>query len=130
MTLANFTKRTPWKAKRNKMNAVQVHDPEHGLFHSKREHQRFHVLRLRERAGEIRSLKRQVPYLLEVNGKLVGKLIMDFTYDELVTELPSGVPCNAQWQFVDEDCKGYQTDLSKWQHKLFEAIFGRSIRLS
>ena len=128
MTLANFTKRTLWKAKRNKMNAVQVHDPVHGLFHSKREHARFHLLLLRQRAGEIKDLQRQVPYSLNVNGKLIGKVIMDFTYLE---KLPFGTKLVPQkFEHIDEDCKGYQTDLSKWQHKLFAAIFGREVRLS
>ena len=112
------------------MNAMQVHDPVHGLFHSKREHRRFHLLLLREKIGEIRDIKRQIPYQLIVNGYLIGKLIMDFTYLELKAHRSDDRGTDREWAFIDEDCKGYQTDLSKWQHKLFEAIFGKSIRLS
>lgn len=116
----------PWRA--NKFKAQPVQDPDFGRFDSKREHQRFHLLRLREKAGEIKDLKRQVPYTFNVNGKVVGKIVMDFTYRErrpLGTKL---VP--ERWDHVDEDCKGYQTPLSKLQHKLFAAIFGREIRIS
>ena len=125
--LLEETKTAHKEKRRQKYGAVGVHDPEHGFFHSKREHRRFFVLRLREKAGEIRNLKRQVPYALNVNGQLIGKIVMDFTYDEL-TDI--GINQLSQWQFIDEDCKGYQTDLSKWQHKLFKAVFGREIRLS
>lgn len=126
--LLEETKTAHKEKRRQKFGAVGVHDPEHGFFHSKREHRRFFVLRLREKAGEIRNLKRQVPYALNVNGQLIGKIIMDYTYDEMrQSKVDKAVDV---WVFVDEDCKGYQTDLSKWQHKLFKAVFGREIRLS
>ena len=80
MTLANFTKRTPWKAKRNKMNAVQVRDPVHGLFHSKREHARYHVLLIMQRAKEIRGLERQVKFSFDLNGIHIGTYRADFVY--------------------------------------------------
>lgn len=119
-------RKTPWKA--NKFRAQAVVDPEFGRFHSKREHQRWHLLRLREKAGEIKDLNRQVPYTFNVNGVVVGKIVMDFTYLE---RRPIGTKLAPErWDHIDEDCKGYQTDLSKLQHRLFEAIFGRRIRLS
>lgn len=112
-----------WKgARKNKHNAQGVHDPEFGFFHSKREHQRFYVLRLREKAGEIRNLKRQAPYQLIVNGALIATIKMDFVYEERAA--PN------LWTLIDEDSKGFQQRDSKITQKLFEAIFGRKIRLS
>jgi len=118
------------QAWRGKYKAQPVIDPEFGRFDSKREHQRFHLLRMREKAGEIRNLKRQVSYALNVNGVQVGKIIMDFTYDEFTLEDLSPDYVAPKWTHIDEDCKGFQTPLSKLQHKLFAAIFGREIRIS
>jgi hypothetical protein len=123
MTLATVNgKQQQW---RSKYRAQPVVDPEYGRFDSKREYQRFHLLRMREKAREIRNLKRQVPYALNVNGVQVGKIVMDFTYDEAINQ-----PQAIGWRHIDEDCKGFQTPLSKLQHKLFAAIFGREIRIS
>jgi hypothetical protein len=118
------------KAWKNKYRAQAVVDPDHGRFDSKREHQRFHLLRMREKAGEIRNLKRQVPYAFVINGAQVGKIVMDFTYEEFTLEDLSPDYVAPKWAHIDEDCKGFQTPLSKLQHKLFAAIFGREIRIS
>lgn len=54
-----------------------------GLKHdSTKEFNRWQVLGQRERAGEIRSLRRQVPYALVINGVLVCQYIADFVYSE------------------------------------------------
>lgn len=126
MTLGAVNGKT-WK---NKFRAQPVVDPDHGRFDSKREHQRFHLLRLREKAGEIRNLKRQVPYAFVINGVQVGKIVMDFTYEEKSIQRHSKDCFSSFWDHIDEDCKGFQTPLSKLQHKLFAAIFGREIRIS
>lgn len=103
-----------WKTT-SKYRAQPVVDPEHGRFDSKREHQRFHLLRLRERAKEIRGLQRQVPFALNVQGHLICKYIADFTYTE-------------NGQFVVEDAKGFRTPEYRLKKKLMLAIFGWEIR--
>lgn len=108
-------RKTPWKA--NKFKAQPVVDPDYGRFDSKREHQRFHILRMMEKAGHIQGLKRQVPYELNVNGEHICKYIADFTYMDM-TEGKG---------FVTEDCKGFRTPEYKLKAKLFKAIFGREI---
>ena len=49
-------------------------------FDSKAEARRWVVLRLLEKAGEIRDLRRQVTYPLIVNGVKVGSYRSDFDY--------------------------------------------------
>jgi len=54
-----------------------------GITHdAKGECERWEELRLLERAGSIRSLRRQVPYALVVSGVLVCTYIADFVYEE------------------------------------------------
>ena len=112
MTLANFTKRTPWK---NKYRNQPVVDPEHGRFDSKREYARFLELRLLERGKEIHGLKRQVPFALNVQGHHICKYIADFTYTE-------------RGQFTIEDAKGVRTPEYKIKRALMRAIFGWEIK--
>lgn len=114
MTLAIVGKK-PWKA--NKFGAVKVKTDE-GTFDSKREYQRWCVLKLMQKAGVISGLKRQVPYDLNVNGEHVCKIVVDFTYAHRDTG------------FTLEDAKGFQTPESKLKYKLFAAIFGQEIKLS
>lgn len=53
-----------------------------GDFDSTKEFRRFQALQLRERAGDIQSLRRQVPFALVVDGVLIGRYIADFVYFE------------------------------------------------
>jgi hypothetical protein len=54
-----------------------------GIVHdAKGESQRWEELRLRERAGEIRNLRRQVVYALVVNGHLITTYKADFVYED------------------------------------------------
>lgn len=79
-------------------------------FDSVREHKRWCVLKLMERAGEISALARQVPFPLQVNGVSVGKYIADATYID-----KAGV-------LVVEDAKGFRTDTYKLKRRLMKAI--------
>lgn len=99
--------RKPW---RNKYRNQPVVDPDHGRFDSKREHQRFHILRLMEKAGEISGLQRQVPFKLTVQGHLIATYVADFTYTE-------------KGKFVINDAKGFATPEYKLKKKLMKAIF-------
>jgi hypothetical protein len=84
-------------------------------FASKLEAKRYGELLLLERAGEIRDLKLQPSYKLDVKGKPVCEYRGDFAY---LTN--TGLP-------VTEDCKGMETAEFKVKAKLFRALFGREI---
>lgn len=51
-------------------------------FDSKKELKCWKELKLFEEAGQIRDLERQVPFLLVVNGKTIGKFTADFVWQE------------------------------------------------
>lgn len=50
-------------------------------FDSKKEAERWCVLKLLERAGHIANLRRQVRFPMEVNGQFICAYVADFTYD-------------------------------------------------
>lgn len=78
---------------------------EDGTFDSEKEYRRWRELKLMERAGEIHSLQRQVPYVLiptqkDERGKVVERevrYVADFVYREKPNRL------------VVEDTKGMKT---------------------
>ncbi len=84
------------------------------VFDSKREAARWHELQLRERAGQIRNLRRQVGFLLhapvigydgEAQGMaVVSSYIADFVYRE-------------QGKLVVEDSKGARTAIYRLKRK-------------
>jgi hypothetical protein len=87
-------------------------------FDSVKEANRYGELCLLQRAGQIGALRRQVPYRLEVAGKLICKLIVDFDYFE-------------NGKVVCEDVKSdFTRKLPVWRikSKLFEALNGFPIR--
>jgi len=51
-------------------------------FHSKKEAKRWTELTTLEAAGAIANLRRQVPFVMEVNGVKVATYWADFVYDE------------------------------------------------
>jgi len=81
------------------------------IFASRRERGRWMDLRLEEKAGAIKDLKRQVVYPLAVNGITVCDYIADFVYER------SGA-------LVVEDAKGYQTNVYRIKKKLMLAVHG------
>lgn len=93
---------------RNKKTQVDMY-----VFDSVLEARRYKQLALLERAGEIKNLKLQVPFLLQEsfrkNGKTYRKIeyIADFVYEE-------------KGQTIIEDTKGIKTDVFKIKQKLFE----------
>lgn len=80
-------------------------------FPSRREANRYAELKLMERAGLIAELKLQVPFPIEVNGKIVTRYVADFTYKQ-------------EGKFICEDCKGFRTDVYKLKKKCVQAAFG------
>lgn len=94
------------------------------VFDSKREANRYAQLKMRERAGGIVELRRQVVFGLSATSSRpitspislhVGTYIADFTYVE------DGV-------FVVEDSKGARTALYLWKKKHMAAQYGIQIR--
>lgn len=83
-------------------------------FHSKREAARYGVLKMMERAGEIKDLQRQVKFDLKVKDIKICAYIADFVY------LKKGF-------LVVEDNKGCRTPEYKIKAKLFAAIMGFEI---
>ena len=85
------------------------------VFDSKAEVERYMELRLLERAGEIKDLQRQTPFLLQPSFKKHGKTyreikyIADFTYFDV-----------RKGKNVVEDVKGYRTEVFRLKKKLFE----------
>jgi hypothetical protein len=84
-------------------------------FDSKREAARWGELQLMERSGAISDLKRQVHYLIEVNGWAICRYVADFTY------LENG-------RLVVEDTKGVVTKDYKIKRSLMRACHGVEIR--
>lgn len=88
-------------------------------FDSAREARRYQELKLLERAGEIRGLRRQVRFELlpafDVDGKHYRPTtyIADFTY----TDAKTG-------KKIVEDVKGMRTDVYKLKAKMFAHRYG------
>lgn len=93
---------------RNRKVAVDGH-----VFDSVLESERYKQLKLLQRAGEIKNLRLQVPFLLQErfrkNNKSYQKIeyIADFVYEE-------------KGQVVIEDTKGIKTEAFRIKQKLFE----------
>lgn len=84
-------------------------------FDSKKEAERYSVLKLLERSGQITELKLQVLYRLVVNDILVCKYVADFVYYD-----------GDAW--VVEDCKGFKTREYILKRKLMKAVYGIVIK--
>ena len=92
-----------------KYNAVRT-EVDGIVFHSKKEANRYSDLQLLVREGEIRDLKLQVKYSLEVNGVHICNYIADFTY----------VDCRFE-RLVVEDTKGKRIQPYPIKKKLMKA---------
>lgn len=91
-------------------------------FDSKREARRYLELKAMETAGEIRDLRRQVPYLLlhsqRIDGKVVErevKYVADFVYEQ-------------NGETVVEDAKGHRTKDYIIKRKMLLYFHGIRIR--
>jgi hypothetical protein len=83
-------------------------------FASRREAKRYADLYLLEKAGEIRDLKCQVPFVLIPANKIFRetKYFADFTY------------LDKSGQLVVEDAKGYKTPEFRIKEKLMYSVHG------
>lgn len=110
----------------NKRPVIDV-DGQKAQFDSKREAQRFVELRLLERGGIVRNIRRQVPYELvpvqrDADGKVIErsvKYIADFVYEKMET--------GGTWREVVEDAKGYHTKEYVLKRKLM--LYLKGIRI-
>lgn len=96
-------------------------------FDSQREYDRYCQLRLMEKAGMIKELRRQVKYVLIPAQKKDGKVAerecayyADFVYLEKV-----GL---GEWKTVVEDAKGMKTEVYKIKKKLMRYVHGLEIK--
>lgn len=89
------------------------------IFDSKKEADRWDQLKLLERVGRIRNLRRKVKYRLEVNGVLICTYTPDSEYEEAT---PMG------WAAVTEDVKGYPNDRWPMKKRLMKACHGIDVR--
>ena len=91
-------------------------------FDSAGEANRYQELKILERAGHIRGLRRQVEFSLHVNGMHICIYRADFTYDE---KAPGWT-----WVKIVEDYKGCPNEVYPLKKKLLLAIYGIAIRES
>lgn len=111
----------------NKFNAKKMVTPE-GTFDSRKEHRRWCELKLLERAGKIRDLRRQVKYVLipsQYEGQYRKLLERECSYvaDFVYIDVESG-------KEVVEDTKGVRTDAYKIKRKLMLFKYGIQIKES
>lgn len=87
---------------------------------SKRERHDCWVAQQREARGEIRHLRRQTRWPLDVNGVRIGSYTSDLDYEE---RQPDG-----SWQFVIQDSKGVATREYRRTKRHMQAQYGFTIR--
>lgn len=97
------------------------------MFDSIGERDRYIYLKDCELRGEIKDLKCQVSYKLEINDVLICRYIADFEYRTTPFDLSPG-SVNLS-QVVVEDFKGVETAVFKLKAKLMFAIYGVSVRV-
>lgn len=108
-----WTGRSKYHAKKTRVDGI--------TFDSKREADRYLVLKSMEEAGTIEDLRRQVRYELvpafDVDGKRYRPVfyVADFVYVEDGKE-------------VVEDVKGMRTDTYRLKSKLFARRYGKNIK--
>lgn len=95
----------PWKSKFRNQPVITAE----GRFASKKEYRDWCDLKLRERAGEIKNLQRQVRFELSHNGIHICDYIADAVYFE------------GQKRVV-YDSKGFETDVFKIKKRLMKSL--------
>ena len=82
-------------------------------YDSKGEYQRECALKIQEKSGIIKNLKRQVRFSFIHNNVKICDYIADWAY----TIVETGTP-------VIEDWKGFETDMFKLKSKMMKAFYG------
>ena len=91
-------------------------------FDSKFEARCYSLLKLLERAGEVRALKLQPRFDIVVNGVKVCTYVADFSYQE--TRQTQFGPT---WDDIIADAKGVRTRDYRLKVKLMKAVYGVDI---
>ena len=101
----------------SKYNNRKLTAPDGQVFDSVAEYHRWGCLRLLERSGAIKDLKRQVKFELipKIGNQRACTYIADFTYIE-------------NGELVVEDCKGVKTEAYKIKKKLMMWVHGIRIK--
>lgn len=102
-----------FKKRRNKYGNIKT-TVDGTTFHSKKEAERYRVLRQEVEDGVIHSLRLQPSFTIRVNGHLICRYIADFEY------VRDGAT-------VVEDVKGRITDVYRLKKKLVRAVLGIEI---
>lgn len=87
-------------------------------FDSKAEANRYALLKLREKAGEVYEVELQKPFILSVEGRVIGTYRADFAYYDATIK-----------RNRVEDVKGTDTPLSKWKRKHVAAQYGVEVEI-
>lgn len=108
-----------------------VRDPETGdIFHSKGELNRWHELKLLEKAGEISDLQRQVRFPLHSFHGPVKIRSPRYKEGRVVTYVPDFVYKDIKGVRIVEDYKGFWTAEAKLKIAFFEAMEGTRVQLT
>lgn len=122
-----------------KHNAKRIVLPGGEVFHSKAEMDRYGVLLIHQRLGEIRNLRRQVKYPLSIDGRPIKirsprykngrqcNYTPDFVYEEWCDD---DIACLAGWGRVVEESKGVFTDAARLRIAVFEAQYDVTVRIT
>ena len=100
----------------SKYRAIKTMSDGH-TFDSRLEAKRYAQLKLMERAGAIKNVKCQVPFVLiekNENGRAI-KYVADFVYEE-------------NGQMVVEDTKGIKTPVYRLKKRLMQEKYGITIK--
>lgn len=116
MTIVSFGMRPPTGRQKFGNTKVTIKGE---VYDSKKEAERHRQLRLLEAGGRIRNLRRQVKYLLIVNGVRIASYTADYVYEELAKDV---------WTEVVEDVKGFPNDRWPMKKKLMKACHGIVVR--
>lgn len=85
-------------------------------FDSKLEARYYSNLKLREKAGEVYGVELQRPFVLTINGFLVGTYKADFCFWDSVED-----------RFRVVDIKGVSTPVFKLKAKMVKALYGFNV---
>ena len=99
-------------------------------FDSIGERDRYVFLLSEQDKGEIRNLRRQVRYALEIKGEHICFYIADFVYDKKNGLQEREDVSLINWVNVVEDFKGMITDVFALKAKMFKANFGYDITIT
>lgn len=106
----------------------------HGMeFDSKKEADRYDVLLLLQRAGDVRNIRHHVRYDFRVNGILIAWYEADFVYEERARFPMNGgaaATVDGVWCEIVEDVKGFPAKTWPMKKKLLKAIHGIDVRVT